>query len=234
MIEDTVAKLLAKAEGTNNPHEAEAFMAKAEELMLKHGIERAMLEDRKPGHVKQEIVVKRVMIPGGHGYAAAMLAIGHAIGPSFSLRTLQSKFGAEGKVLWLIGHKGDVEQAEALFASLSEQSRSQAVHWWKTEGKANAPWATDNDAYLARREFIYSFATGVRQRLEETRSRVVAEGEPGTALVLVDRVKAVDEWIDGNMEVGKGRASRRSSGGAAARQAGQKAGREAVTTKALR
>src|SRR5688572_13087718 len=97
-IEDKIAKLLAKAEGTNNPLEAETFMRKAEELMLKHGIERAMLEDRKPGHVRQEIIVRRIHIPGGHGYAMAMVNIGHAIGPSFSLKTLQSNLG-EGRLL---------------------------------------------------------------------------------------------------------------------------------------
>lgn len=230
-LETKIAGLLAKAEGTTNPHEAEAFMAKAEELMLKHGIERAMVEARKPGQRRAEIVTVRVYIKNGHGYAAAMAAIAHGLAPSFSVRSLQTNQSDGGRIVWFIGHKGDVEQAERLLASLLEQSRSQALHWWKTEGKAGQPWATDNDAYLARREFIYAFAGGVRTRLEETRSRVVEE--TGSALVLVDRAQAVDNWVEENMTVGKARKSTRVSGGFAARVAGKEAGRQAVTSKEL-
>lgn len=231
-IEDKIAKLLAKAEGTNHPAEAETFMAKAEELMLKHGIERAMLESRSTK--RQEIIVQKVKVKNGHGYAAAMVAIGHAVGPNFSVRTLQNILPDGSRMLWLIGYKSDVENAEILFTSLSAQSRAQALHWWKTEGRSLHPVASNNDAYLIRREFIYAFASGVHKRLEETRSRLEDEGEPGTALVLVERSVQVDTWIEKNMQVGKGRTSRRRSGGREARIAGERAGREAVTSKELR
>lgn len=230
-IEQTIAKLLAKAESTNHPAEAEAFMAKAEELMLKHGIEQAMLQ-HGPGTKRDEIVTVRITIRNGHGYAAAMASIVHALAPSFSVRTLQTILNDGGRIVFLIGHKSDVAQAETLANSLTAQSRTQALYWWKTEGKATHPYATDNQAYLARREFIFAFASGVRSRLEETRNRVVEE--TGSALVLVDRVQAVDGWIDENMKVGKGRRTSRRTGGWAARQAGHAAGREAVGQKSIK
>lgn len=233
-LETKIANLLAKAESTNHPAEAEAFMAKAEELMLKHGIERANLEAKRPGQKREDIVTVRITVKNGHGYASAMAASAHYIAPFFSVRSLKSSLPDGGQVIWLIGHKSDVEQARTLAESLMEQGRKQALHWWKTEGKATMPWASDNDAYLARREFIFAFASGAQSRLEETRSRVVEEAATGTALVLVERSKLVDNWIDENMQVGKGRASSRKSGGYEARVAGKAAGREAIGTKALK
>lgn len=129
-------------------------------------------------------------------------------------------------------HASDVRDAATLVNSLLAQSRSQALHWWKKEGKAlHHPYNGDNEAYLARREFIFAFASGVRARLKETRDRVVQQSGAGTELVLVDRSKIVDSWVDQNMTVGKGRASHRNHGGMAAVRAGQAAGRDAVTIK---
>lgn len=232
-VETTIAALLAKAEGTTNAHEAETFMAKAEAMMLQHGIERANLQAKTPGTRQEEIVIDKVYIKNGHGYAAAMAAIGHAIGPSFSLRTLQANLSDGSKMVWLIGHASDVEQARTLMNSLTEQSRKQALAWWRKEGKASYFAPTDNDAYLARREFIYAFASGVRDRLEETRNRVVAEASAGTDLVLVDRSKRVENWVDENLKTSKGRASRRNHGGFAATQAGFASGRDSVNSKAI-
>jgi hypothetical protein len=233
-LETKIANLLAKAESTNHPAEAEAFMAKAEELMLKHGIERATLEAGRPGQRREDIVQVRMYVKNGHGYATAMSKVAHAVAPSFSVTSLKSSMPDGGQIIWFIGHKSDVEQAQALASSLMEQSRKQALHWWKTEGKHDYGYRgyhTDNDAYLARREFIFAFASGVRSRLEETRSRVVEESGTGTALVLVERQTLVDNWIAENMKVGKGRASNRNHGGYAAAKAGKQAGREAIGTK---
>lgn len=45
-MKDKIAKLLAKAEGTDNEHEAEAFMAKVHQLLAEHNI--AMAELKTP------------------------------------------------------------------------------------------------------------------------------------------------------------------------------------------
>ena len=233
-MEEKIAKLLSKAEATTNPHEADAYMAKAEELMLRFGIDRANLESKRPGTKRQKIVVKKIKIPNGHGYARAMVNIAHAVGPSFSLRTLQSNMSDGSRMAWLIGHSVDVDDAETLLNSLIIQSKAQAIVWWKQEGKPAQPWATNRDAYLARREFIYSFATGVRFRLSEIRNRVVEESITGTALVLVDRSKLVDRWVDENLKVGNGRSTHRRLGSHEASVAGNAAGRDAVSSRALK
>jgi hypothetical protein len=236
-IESTIAKLLAKAEGTTNQHEAEAFMAKAEELMLKHGVERAQLEAKAVGATKKTtpVVIKRIVIKDGHGYADALRTIGHEVGPVFNVRTLQSNNSYDNsKTLHLVGHEDDVADAETLWTSLSTQAIPAAKAWWRSEGKPAQPWASDNQAYLARREFIYGFARGAGARLRETRRRVVHEAGSGAELVLVDRSKAVDNWIAANMRVGVARGGNRRSGGLDARSAGNQAGRDAVGTRALK
>ncbi len=232
-IESRIAKLLAKAEGTTNAHEAEAFMAKAEELMLKFGVERANLAAKGPGTKREEIVTTHITIRNGHGYAAAMTAIAHAVGPSFSIHTYQSILRDGGRIVWLVGHKSDVEQVETLVNSLIAQSRTQALHWWKTVGKTEHPWYTDNQAHLARREFIFSFASGVRSRLSETRNRVVEESTPGTELVLVERSKLVDEWVKENMKIGEARKTQRKQGSYSAALAGFQSGRDSIGGKQL-
>lgn len=232
--ESKIAALLAKAEGTTNAHEAEAYMAKAEKLMLAHGIERANVEAKRPGTVQQEVVIERVYLKNGHGYAMAQIHIAFAVAPNFSCRALQSSMGDGSKMAWFVGHRSDVDEAVRLFNSLIAQSVPQAKHWWKTEGKPSRPWASDNDAYLARREFIFAFASGVRERLQETRRTVVEEAGTGTELVLVERTARVDSWIDSNLQVGKARGGNRNHGGYDASIAGKAAGREAVGQKSLR
>jgi hypothetical protein len=230
-LESTIAKLLAKAEGTTNPHEAEAFMAKAEEMMLKNGIDRAAAEAHLPGHRREEIVTVRWRIKNGHGYALAMEDIAHAMAPNFSIKSFQTVMDDGSRIIWYVGHESDVKQAEELAQSLISQSRTQALHWWKTEGKQECPGYTDNDAYIARRQFISSFGFGAGARLRETRSRVVEESDPGTSLMLVDRKKLVTTWVDENMNVGKARRTNPHSGSDSAARAGRSAGREAVGTK---
>jgi len=240
-IESTIAKLLAKAEGTTNQHEAEAFMQKAEELMLKHGVERAQLEAKQVGATRKTtpIITKRIRIKDGSGYALAFLQIGFEVAPVFNVRALQSSvYGSNDKMLWLIGHEDDVADAETLFTSLRTQAQPAAVAWWRKDGKAefearNWVKATDNEAYLARREFIFGFARGAGARLRETRGKVVQQAGTGAELVLVDRKAAVDKWIDENMQVGRGRATSRRSGGSGARAAGTQAGRDAVASRAI-
>lgn len=54
-----IGALLAKAERTDNPHEAEAYTRKAEALMVKAGIDEAMARAAAGGEVRPERIIER-------------------------------------------------------------------------------------------------------------------------------------------------------------------------------
>jgi hypothetical protein len=58
-IQATIAKLLAKAKGTNNEHEAALFAAKAAELLAKHNLTEAMIAARD-GAADEPVVEQRM------------------------------------------------------------------------------------------------------------------------------------------------------------------------------
>lgn len=105
-------------------------------------------------------------------------------------------------------------------------------HWWAAGGRelTGEGRATQK---LARRQFMFAFGNGVRERLSEVRNRVVHESGPGTELVLVDRNKKVDSWVQDNMKVAKPKGRGLKGGTYQAGRAGHAAGREAVGQKSV-
>lgn len=228
-VTDKIAKLLALAEASTNPEEAEAFTEKAETLMLQYGIEQAQVAARRPGDKKEEILIEHIRFDNPFYQPLGML--GSCVAPAFSIKGYRSEAGNKKVHIWLVGHKTDVEQAATLVRSLVIQAEYAANYWWKTEGdKSLSSW----NAFVQKRQFIYAFGSGVRERLSEVRNRVVNESGPGTELVLLDRTKLVEGWISANMQFGKGKGSAIRAGDRAAAVAGHAAGRDAVGQKAVR
>lgn len=227
---EKVALLLAKAEGTDNPAEAEAYTAKAEELMLKHGIEEAQVQAKRPGAKVDPIIIERIYVNGT--YEAATVTYGYAVAPTFNCKSYQSKDRTKGHYIWLVGHTSDVEQAAILVRSMLIQSEMAMRYWWENGGRETSGHDRATKK-LARRQFMFGFGNGVRERLREIHNRVVHESEPGTALVLVDRSKKVDDWVGQNMSFGKGRSRSLKGGSYAAGDAGHAAGREAVGQRSI-
>lgn len=225
-VADKIAKLLALAESTDNPAEAEAFTEKAETLMLQYGVEQAQVDARKPGDKKEEIVIEHIRFD--HGFYQPLGMLGHCVAPAFNIKGYRSEAGNKKVHIWLVGHKSDVEQAATLVRSLIIQAEAAVAWWWKAEGnKTLSTYAQFKD----KREFLYAFGSGVRERLNEVRNRVVKEAEVGTELVLLDRSKLVDDWVNQNMSFGKRGGGQTKSGSYGAAIAGHAAGREAVGTR---
>lgn len=188
-IEEKIALLLKKAESTDSPQEAEALTEAAEKLMLKHGIERAMLD--MSHDKKEEIVVVKYDLKGTYAYEQMLAA--HAIAEALDLRLFFSdqRSWSHGVRISIVGFKSDAEDALMLILSLLTQA-TVAVKVW---AKADLPsYYTPSEKYKARRTFIEYFGKGAAKRIRGNRAKTIEEVGTGTELVLVKRSELVDEF----------------------------------------
>lgn len=219
-----IAGLLAKAEGTSNEHEQKAFTEKAEQLMLRLGIEAAELESR--GETKAEDIVEEVRT-WSTIYAPTMGDFAYSVGLAFGhLNFLQSRYKKDYVRTYVIGHKSDVEQYLTLLDSLNLQVWA-AVKAFRKENKEIRRYYSIHENFVTDRSFIKAYAYSVAHRLREMRTTEEATATPGAALVLVGKAERVQAWQDErypNVRAGRSRGQQWSAQGAAA---GSAAGRRA-------
>lgn len=207
-----IKKLLRKAEAVGTtPEEAAAFTAKAEALMIKWGVEEAMLQDAD--RTQREQIVKRIFVPDcPKTYSHEFTMIGVAIADAFGVRPVLGL--KQGKTyLIAVGFASDVMRVGELFASLALQCTVQLGPWYT---KNVREWWTGTDKYRAKRGFVSGFARGVGDKLKAIRQQVVASAEPGTDLVLVDRSAQIGAWVNANMQLRNGRGRSQDAGASGA------------------
>ena len=213
-VMEQVALMLEKAK-TTTPGEAEMLTARAEKLMIRHGLTEAMLEAASPT-VKDEPIVKRT-IRFHNTFAAALVNLGMVAEAFGTMRALQS--GTKNTyVLWIVGHESDADRVVPLIVSLEEQAHRAMRDWWKREGKERCYWMTTQQQWMARRQFYNSFAAGVASRVREELQEVKSE-RTGSDLVLVGRLQRVNDSLG---KTGQARAKKSSAVG---QSAGWEAGR---------
>ena len=221
-----IAKLLAKAEGTDNEKERDSFNAKAEKLMLKLGIQRAELESA--GEVKPEEIVEVVREWTGN-YSIVMVPFTHSVASGFgNLTVLQQNVSAMLRRTFIIGHKSDVEAFTTLLDSLSLQAMS-ALHRWQREHAEERRGLTDMEKYVQHRSFLAGFGQEVGNRLGREQRQVKKEEHisKGAELVLASKMDRVTNWVDetyGELKTSRGGMK---YGDREARAAGRDAGKNA-------
>lgn len=191
---DLIAKLLAKAERTT-PEEAEALTEHAERLMVKYGIEQAMIDDRRArlGQTHEKIIEIHKTARGT--YSADLRDLGAQVAFGLgTLKPLQSKTWDGHYTLHLVGYESDVNQAQVLIASLEVQAMIAMRTWW---GAVRARYSQHTEAQKrrARSGFIRGFALGARTRIEANRRTIIEEAGTGTELVLASRLDRVKEHV---------------------------------------
>ncbi len=182
-----VRALLAKAEGTDNEHEAEALTAKAAELMAKYGIDAAMASQRdhqsKPGN-------KVILIDAPYaGPKGSLLGV---VARAFRCRAVQLSGRDKTQLkVHLFGFESDMEMVEILFTSLLLQATHGAVRVEK-----QTDYYGRSRTRSARSSYILGFAAAVQGRLATSTAKAEAEASgPGTALVLRSREVAVKDAV---------------------------------------
>ncbi len=204
----TIKKLLNKAEarGTTSA-ERELLNAKATELMLKWGIEEAMLADVDRAKI-ENIVQRQFQTDVPKSYSYETTCIGIEVAHAFNCRgLLQSR--RDGRInLTVVGFESDVDRVGELFASLATQSTLELAVWFA----AQRWWPGHNatDRYNAKRSFLRGYASGVKMKLLSIKTAIITESPSpsGTDLVLVGRVAQVDAYIEDTMKISSTRPRR--------------------------
>jgi len=180
-----VRALLAKAEGTDSDHEAEALTAKAAELMAKYGIDEAMATQRAGHRAKPGSKIVLVDAP----YAVPKASLLNIVAKAFRCRAVQLPSRADKTQLkvHLFGFESDMGLVEILFTSLLLQASHGAVRVEK-----QTDYYGRSRTRSARSSYIMGFAAAVQGRLATVKAEAEAS-VPGAELVLVGRDVAVQD-----------------------------------------
>ena len=177
-----VRKLLAKAEDPAcTPAEAEAFTAKAAELIAKYGVDQALLAGTDPA--LDPVGDRVVTVPAP--YARDKAGLLGAVAVALRCRVVYLERRSTARI-HLFGHAADLERVELLFTSLLVQ----AAH-----GLAATEVPSFDHPAAFRRSWLAGFTEAIRARLTEAERAAAAEA-PGAELVLVGRTELVDRRRD--------------------------------------
>lgn len=175
-----VRALLAKAESTQFPEEAEALSAKAQELMTRHAFERALLDAQT--HAPQAAASRRIWLDAP--YVAAKAQLVDAVARANRSRAVV--YETLGFVA-VLGDELDLDITELLSTSLLVQATRALVATDRDSGRTG-------QVRSYRQSFLLAYATRIGQRL--TRASAPAEADEALLPVLADRTKAVDALFD--------------------------------------
>lgn len=173
-----VRGLLAKAESTDFPEEADALSAKAQDLMNRHAFDRALLD--RDQHRPQHAESIRLWLDAPYVDAKS-----HLVAAIAGANRCRSVFHKSLGFVSLVGDELDLEITELLTTSLLVQATRAMV----AEGSQRSGTRS------FRQSFLISYAARIGQRLEESGRTAVAE-DPRLLPVLADRNQVVDETFN--------------------------------------
>ncbi|MEX5719337.1 DUF2786 domain-containing protein [Geodermatophilus maliterrae] len=183
-----IRALLAKAESTEFPDEAEALTAKAQELMTRHAVDAALVDAASPGTgapPRTAVDTRRVHVDDPYVRAKVQL-----LGAVADANGVQLVWYSGLGIANLVGVAGDLDAVELLFTSLLLQV-GQAL------GAAERAAGRRSASRSFRRAFLLGYAARIGERLTSARDRAAtaAAAEQGVDLrpVLRSRQEAVDD-----------------------------------------
>jgi len=223
-----IAALLRQAEGTDNAHEAEAFMAAAQRLATATSIDLAVARSHADKRTPAQKPIQRTITIGAAGtkglrtYVQLFVVIAAA-------NDVRCDVASNSTFVYAYGFTEDIDATHALYASLVVQM-VRASDSYISSG-AHRPTST----ITARLNFQLAFGARVGQRLAEARDQTQRAAKkdrrrpPGTAIALRNKdLELRDYYRDASQARGTWQASRATAGySSSARRAGDRAGRRA-------
>jgi Protein of unknown function (DUF2786) len=186
-----VRALLAKAESTTFPEEAEALSVKAQELMSRYSLERIVVESAARGDGARSphpASARRIWLD--NPYVAAKALLVGAVAEANRCRTaLSEKLGFST----VLGDEVDLEIVELLSTSLLVQATRAMV---SAGSQTSRSGRSRTRSY--RQSFLLAYATRIGERLSAARDAgTAAVGDQAQLLpVLAAREQAVDELFE--------------------------------------
>jgi Protein of unknown function (DUF2786) len=188
---DRVRKLLAKAEAEGvTPPEAEAFTAKAAELMARYGIDRARLAAARPDTDRPDSRIIDISNPWAQVRAHLLAGLAGAM----RCQCVLLNTGQPGQRIHVFGYASDLERADILYTSLLLQMAHGLTTTDVPDG-ARSPRAW-------RRSWLLGFVSAVITRVKAAEDRAATSSErethsgPSTALVLADRAVVIRRRLE--------------------------------------
>ena len=180
-----VRGLLAKAESTTFPEEADALTTKAQELMARHAIDAAMVDGADPGHGspgRRSIVVDPP-------YASAKASVLGAVAAANRCQVIIA--GGDDEVAHVFGFDVDLDVTEVLYTSLLLQATAEM-----TAAGPQVDRFGRSRTRSFRHAFLLAFAGRVGQRLHEASRATVDEVDATSGGALVPVLAGRDEAVD--------------------------------------
>lgn len=176
-----VRKLLAMAEGTTNPNEADAFSRKAAELIAVHRIDPERLRAESP----DDLDVLELELGRG-AYVRGRLALLGAVGDAHGCKVVY-EVRERGTVAFVAGFRSDLETVALLYRSLHTQAAGRMAAERRGTAAATQQW---------RRSFLFGYADQIRTMLRQSADQAERQvRHTGTALpALRARERRVQEF----------------------------------------
>ncbi len=188
-----IEALLAKAASTDSAEERDAFEKAAERLIIKWGISDAELSaarERKGAPETAIIMSTRSLAGVRYGRALAMMGAVVAEG----IAPLKAFWDKRDRVqsFTVVGCEDDIRRASQYLPYLEEA----VVRDWKAWSAAR-DFDTPHIRYRAMLSFFLAWADRVSTRFRGLRQEEFSTSSPGAELVLRDRVKRAEAFLQG-------------------------------------
>lgn len=225
-----IAALLRQAEGTDNTHEADAFMAAAQRLATATSIDLAVARSHASNRTKAQMPVQRTITIGNAGtrglrtYVQLFTVIATA-------NDVKCDVASNSTFVYAYGFGEDIDASHALYASLVMQMVRASEAYIASGAHRPTPTIT------ARINFQLAFGARIGKRLSEAREEAQREATggrwrrktPSTAIALRNKdIELKDFYQQTSAARGTWRPTSATAGySSAARRAGDRAGRKA-------